>query len=297
MKPRGPDFIVFGAGKSGTTSLHRYLAQHPGIFMAQKKEPRFFALDDHGRYPDLGSNAPLRLVQDLERSSVADWDAYCQMFEGALPTQLAGEVSPLYLFTSRAPAKIHRLLPSVALIAVLRHPVDLALSAFKMNVRNGYETITRFEEAVPLRRAASREGWRWKLYIEQAMHGRNLQRFFDLFPAQQLKVFLFDDLRTDPNCVVNAIFEFLGLESGLKIDVAARHNVGLEPRFSPGLRSAARRIVPEPILAHLRNQFRGLARKGVQMPASLRSEYLPVFREDVLLLQDLLDRDLSDWLR
>jgi hypothetical protein len=129
------------------------------------------------------------------------------------------------------------------------------------------------------------------------MHGRNLKRFLDLFPTKQLKVFLFEDFRSDPNGVVNAIFDFLGLESGLKLDVAARHNVGLEPRFSPGLRSAARRLVPEPVLAHLRSRFGGLARKGAKMPATLRSEYLPVFREDVLLLQDLLDRDLSDWLR
>ena len=49
MSGRLPTFIVIGAAKSGTTSLHDYLGQHPDVFMSVEKEPRFFAFD--GRPP------------------------------------------------------------------------------------------------------------------------------------------------------------------------------------------------------------------------------------------------------
>jgi hypothetical protein len=41
-----PDFIVIGAVKAGTTFLHHYLGQHPGIQMSLQNWPRFFHIDN-----------------------------------------------------------------------------------------------------------------------------------------------------------------------------------------------------------------------------------------------------------
>ena len=40
-----PNFLIIGAMKAGTTSLHYYLNQHPEIFMCPRTEPRFFSFE------------------------------------------------------------------------------------------------------------------------------------------------------------------------------------------------------------------------------------------------------------
>ena len=292
----GPDCIVVGAGKSGTTSLYRYLAQHRQIFMAPIKEPRFFSLNCEGRYPDLGSDAPKDLVTNYERNSVSSWSEYCDLFKEAHPRQQKGEVSPQYLFTERSPSKIYEYVPDVKLVAVLRHPVEIAYSAFKMNIRNGYETECNFELAVPLDNSVSRVNWRWKLYIEQALHGRNLGRFYSVFPAAQVVAVLYDDLVKSPEKVMLTICRHLGLEDDFQFDFKERLNVGYEPRLDVKTRKVIKNITPSFIRNQYRTSLNALVRKRVSIPLHLYRKYLPVFRTDIQQLQTLLGKDLSSWL-
>src|SRR5205085_1072 len=84
MTAAKPNFLIAGAGKAGTTSLHDYLGQHPDIFMSSFKEPNYFV-------PDYGYN---------------DWEKYLSLFRGARSEEAIGESSTGYLYCKESPAWI-----------------------------------------------------------------------------------------------------------------------------------------------------------------------------------------------
>jgi len=91
-----PNFFVIGAGKSGTTSLWRYLEQHPEVYMSPIKEPKFFAFE--GGVPDFrGPKTPW---------AVTDLEAYRALFAGVSEEKALGEASAYYLYTEEAPERI-----------------------------------------------------------------------------------------------------------------------------------------------------------------------------------------------
>ena len=105
-----PDFVVVGAMKSGTTSLHYYLSLHPDITMSKEKEPTFFTKE--GRW-----------------ANGIEW--YGAQFEGA--TKRVGEASPDYAKFPRhadVPARMHSVLPNAKLVYILRDPVERVVSHY-----------------------------------------------------------------------------------------------------------------------------------------------------------------------
>ena len=83
-----PNFLIAGAGKAGTTSLHDYLGQHPDIFMSSFKEPNYFV-------PGYGYE---------------NWDDYLSLFHGAHHEKAIGESSTGYLYCEQSPTWIESVL-------------------------------------------------------------------------------------------------------------------------------------------------------------------------------------------
>ncbi len=133
QKALWPHFLVIGAGKSGTTSLHEYLKQHPQIFMA-RKEPNFFA------YENLDPST-LDDPDDREHyaQSFVSPESYLNLFAEAREGQLRGEVSNTYISKDGAWANIQRRLPEVKLIAILRHPAKRLFSRYTHLLRDGQD--------------------------------------------------------------------------------------------------------------------------------------------------------------
>ena len=118
-----PNFLIVGAQKAGTTSLHYYLKQHPQIYMSLRKEPHFF----EGMHWDF--YRPGRIM--LPVTDLADYQA---LFEGVTDEKAIGEASASYLYSPKAPTLIKRSIPDARLIAILRNPADrsvLQLSALR----------------------------------------------------------------------------------------------------------------------------------------------------------------------
>src|ERR1700746_1159018 len=92
---RIPDFFIVGHPKSGTTALYEMLRRHPQIFMPELKEPRYFASDLPSRYNPRRSDVPAKTYED----SLA-------LFDDAAPDQIAGEASPVYIWSQTAAANI-----------------------------------------------------------------------------------------------------------------------------------------------------------------------------------------------
>lgn len=131
-----PNFLIIGAAKAGTTSLYHYLAQHPQIYMSPIKEPNFFALEE--RCVDFRGPGDHLYIKQF---SVTELERYRSLFQGVTHEQAVGEASPLYLYSPVAPARSHRYVPEMKLIAILRHPVDRAYSAFLHLLRDEREPI------------------------------------------------------------------------------------------------------------------------------------------------------------
>ena len=206
-----PDFLILGAQKAGTTALYAYLRWHPRITGPAWKEVSYF--DRHYR----------RGVR---------W------YRGHFPIRAAGrilgEASPGYLFHPLAPERVRATVPDAKLIVLLRDPIDRALSHYHHEVALGREPLT-FEEAIdaePERTRGEEErllrdpgyfshAWWDYAYLARGRYAEQLERWFAVFPREQLFVVASDELAAEPEQVYARVLVFLG---------AAPHELDSYPR-------------------------------------------------------------------
>ena len=207
-----PNFLVIGPNKSGTTSLYHYLNQHPQIYMSAKKEPRFFALGGEEVDVSQFDQESLERYKRLMHSAITNIEDYCALFDGVTNEKAIGEASPLYLYSKRAPARIHHYIPRAKLIAILRNPVDRAFSHYLMNVRNGSESIGSFRQAIEEEDISVDNDWGARTYIRRGFYYSQLMGYFELFDRGQLSIYLYDDWNTNNIEILQDIFRFLNVD-------------------------------------------------------------------------------------
>jgi hypothetical protein len=295
-----PDFIVIGASRSGTTSLHHYLGQHPDIFMCPRKSPNFFVADDP---------IPAReglVARQIMSQWVADRQSYEALFSGAREEPEVGEISPVYLQSRNAPERIRGMCPEAKLVAILRDPAERAWAHYMGRKRDGIETREDFETVIDAELAEGLpDDVAFGSYLGCSRYGHFLSRYFELFPSEQIRVYLFDDLRDAPRELLGDIFSFLGVDPSLSASITmARHHQSGEVRGalrrflwtrSVGLRTTLRPMLPESVRRLAAPVFlENLDKPGLD-PA-LRARICKVLAPDVERCQDLIDRDLTRWL-
>jgi hypothetical protein len=296
-----PNFLIIGTAKSGTTALYNYLKQHPQVYMSPVKEPKFFAYE--GEKLDFRGPGD----QEFNGSVVTDIEAYRALFAKASSETAVGEASPLYLYIPKAPQRISHHVPEAKLIAILRNPVERAYSHFTQMVRDGREPLDDFSQA--LRAEEGRVGDNWAFgwhYKRMGFYHAQLERYFDAFGRDQLKVYLYEDLKTDPVGVLTETFRFLGVDDAFVPDMSLKHNVSGIPksqalhafiRQSHPIKSVFKPFVPERLRLRLKTNLKS---RNLRQPPPLspeaRKELVEVYREDILKLQGLIRRDLSTWL-
>lgn len=299
-----PNFLIIGAPKCGTTSLHQYLSQHPQLFMSQNKEPHFFAYA--GKMPDFCG--PGDDLAGTNRTSVVQWEDYKALFEGAGDAIAIGEASTMYLYWPEAPERIHHYLPQTKLIAILRHPVERAFSHYLHLRGDGREWLADLQAAIDQEdtRIAQHYAPAWH-YRRVGLYGEQIRRYLDRFSRDQMRIYLYEDLKRDQMGVIQDIFEFLELDPRFQPDTSVRHNVYKEVRKSQWLhqflthenpvKTVLRPLIPKPI----RQQAATKAYKQNYQPApkfdpTLKPALIHLFKDDILQLQDLIQRDLSHWI-
>lgn len=294
-----PTFVVIGAAKSGTTSLHRYLKQHPEVFVARRREPSFFAHE--------GERLDFRGPGDDEWNFVTDLLTYQDLFTEAEGYRAVGEISPRYLFFERAPARIKHHIPEAHLVAILRHPVDRAYSHFLMNRDRRCEPEADFSRAIERgpERAALGWGWDWQ-YAGAGRYYEQLRRYYDLFPSEQIQVFLYDDFRHEPDAFYRDLFTFLGVDPSFRPDMSVQDRTAAITR-SPALKSFLRR--PSGVKALMKRVLppslaEGLKARVASWNAARPDPLPPIVRQDLFdrhfaddcaRLEGLIGRDLSLW--
>ncbi len=190
-----PDFLVIGASRSGTTSLHNYLGEHPEIFMCPRKSPNFFASAD----PIPAREGPV--VRQMMSQWVADRRSYEALFSGAPEEAAIGEVSPVYLQSRAAPERIRRECPAARLVAILRDPAERAWAHYMGRKRDGLETRGDFAEVIAAELAEGLpDEVAFGSYLGCSRYGHFLTRYFDLFPREQIRIYPFN------NCFLFKVF-------------------------------------------------------------------------------------------
>lgn len=305
-----PNFLIIGAPKSGTTALYNYLGEHPQIYFPEKKEPHFFSFEGRTQ----GFNGPGQ--SDFMKRRVTKLEDYYQIFEGVNNEIAIGEASTSYLYIPEAVERIYNYIPEVKIIAILRNPVDRAFSHYLHHWRNGGEVYVSFYEALQQEEIRQQNNWSpfWQ-YKGIGCYYTHLKPYYDRFEAKQIKVYLYDDFDQDPLRIVQDIFSFVGVDSNFVPDVKQRYNIGR-------LRSVPRSLTLQRFLTQdnqfkswLKNflplKYRNMLRKYLQKKNKIKVDYgykpelskdvrqdlQKEYREEILKLEELLERDLSTWLK
>lgn len=293
-----PNFIIIGAAKSGTTALYHYLKQHPQIYLSPIKETEFFAFE--------GDELNFKGPGDLPRATITNFVDYQAQFQSVVNEVAIGEASPVYIYSSKAPERIKNYLPDVKLIAILREPIARAYSQYLMFIRDQREPLRDFAQAIEEEKNRREQGWAWGWrYLELGFYYTQLKRYFDIFNSEQIRVYLYDDLQDNPTRVIKDICTFLNVDTKFSPDMSFKPNISGVPQ-NKLLHSFLRnpnvfKDLLKPFLsAKLRKRLRlNLQNSNLSKPElkpEVKEQLLPIFREDILQLQDLIQRDLSPWL-
>jgi hypothetical protein len=311
-----PNFFIAGAPKSGTTSLHAYLEQHPQIYMSPLKETFYFAPEVRAENFTLTERERIRReAHDLEEylrgdlrarrfgAVISNWDDYLRLFRFARDEIAIGEATPHYLWSQTAAHNIAAQIPHAKIIIVLRNPVERAFSNYLHLLRVG-ATRRSFREQVEanLRCTEQLIGLDWP-FLELGHYAQQIERYFKEFPREQIHISLYEELQGDPGRLLAELLGFLGVERGFRIDVSQRHNESQVPRSVPAyllqrwplLRKVAR-LTPRAVRSRARPLLLR-SRASVTMDPADRAFLTDYYRDEIRALARLLNRDLSAWLR
>ena len=295
-----PNFLIIGAAKAGTTALYHYLGQHPQVYVSPEKETNFFAFE--GQKVSFCGPGDAKICE----SSITTLRAYKEQFENVSNEVAIGEASPWYLYSTQAAENIHRHIPSVKLIAVLRNPVDRAFSSYLHPVREGREGLT-FEEGLSVEEKRIAQGWEYIWHYRRAgFYYAQVERFLNLFRREQVRIYLYDDLLADLDWFLRDVYEFIGVDTSFMVDTSLKPNATGVPKnrllgrllVQPNmLRSSARLFLPKRLRYNLSQRMNRRLLEKPSLSEETRRELLSGYEDDIVALQDLIGRDLSVWTR
>jgi len=288
---RNIDIFIAGAQKAGTTSLKSYLSQHPQICTHWQTEFMYFWAD---HIYEMGyARAYRRYFSHCDSSTML----------------LAKNVDVLDSLKARKRLFQHN--PDVKIILVLRNPVDRAYSAYWYARSMGWEDLPSFEQAIladpnrhsdPVARVSCS-------YLERGIYVKHLEEIYELFPQENVMIFLFEDLKERPVQMCNEIFKHLGLPF-FTPNVNLRHNPASKSRFPllarilfqpsrlPYLRKAARAAIPDRWRDRIRKTLIAMNRETFVPPPikpEIRQRLVEFYRPYNEALEKILGRDLSHW--
>ena len=292
-----PNLLIVGAAKSGTTSLHNYLSQHPSVFMCSPKEPHFLINKEIG--------------EERIPKGVLNIEDYKSLFKGASTKKYRGESSVMYLsFPEFAIKNINKYLSKdVKIIIMLRNPVERAYS--------GYQHVKRYNlmESLTFEKALDQSENRYhnisnmtpaSRYLELGMYFEQVKKFIEEFDS--VYVIIYDDYINDFSSEIDNIFKFLDVDA-FKVNAEEKHMVGGWEWKNEWIKSLMMKKTPFKTVLKFLLPFKSL-RKSIMVnlqkgntnkieninPGTEKwlKEY---YKSDVEKLSLLLNRDLNNWTR
>lgn len=283
-----PTFIIIGAAKAGTTSLHYYLDLHPEIQMSAVKETNFFAGPPNGR--------------DYEIGQVESLEAYEELFDPTVPVR--GEASPNYAndpIRAGAPERIKGLIPEAKIIYLVRDPVARTVSHYRHRVSVSGERRSLRQVLDDCREPAELGDTCMSLYATQ------LEGYLRCFPEERILVLDQAELLANRDAVLRTVFTFLAVdESFSSRHFSAEKLKSSERRTYPsGYNRFMRRAVAPAgrwIPPHIRHSLRRNAEKYLFPPlpeptleSDLRARLEQLYGGEVERLRALTGKEFTTW--
>jgi hypothetical protein len=231
-----------------------------------------------------------------------DW--YHAFFSTAPIDKLTGEITPAYLRDEEAPNRIYDYNPNIKLFAILREPVSGAYSSYLARKHLGTYSYKTFEKAIDYKPEL----------LTRNLYFRHLTRYYERFPAKQIKVLLYDDLVCEKSRMLKELYDFLNVEHHFSDVIDKRSNPGMQSRW----KWANHCIGASRLFLHKHKLYRikwFLKKSGIIGAAefirdkkNVRSKFTPppidkaleknlkeYFRSDIENLETLIERDLTAW--
>lgn len=284
-----PNFFIVGAPKSGTTSLHYWLAQHPQIFMVEPKDENYLV-------------PPLKMTYKV---------MHARMFDQVIGNpSIIGEASCYYLFKHEVIEYIEKNFPNSKYLVLLRNPISLSQSLHNQQIVNGNEHIHDFEAAWKFNNFR-KIGQRVKPWVKEAQYmdygevskiGQQLSKVLSMVDAKRVKWVFLEDIQNDPNSVMIELLSFLGCQKIIPIDLIPQNQA---KKIKSSMVSATIKVLGQ-IKKELKIEFgfgilNGLKsmnlKKGSNQTISdaFKKELLSYFNKDIKILESITHRDLSHW--
>jgi len=292
-----PNFFIIGAPKCGTTSLAKWLGDHPGIYMSPIKEPNYFNTDDKTCF-----------VRSLRQ--------YEALFHSARESHIAvGEASAWYLFSREAVPNILRYNPESRFIVMVRNPIEMANSLHQQELYSGNEAVKDFALAWDLqfKRARGLEIPRFCIEPKRLLYGpacklgEQIARLYSMVPKERVLVIALDDIKENARREYLKVLEFLGVPDDGRTEFPVYNPA--KTRRSPLLgkaivlfgRTAGRIKRTVGIqgglgILNTLNKLNTVRSPRPPLGKEMWFKLAAYFESDIELLSELLGRDLSSWL-
>lgn len=283
-----PNFFIVGAEKAGTTSLYHYLGQHPQVFLSMVKEPNYFCKDIFPPEDFKIVRPPFKKF--IHTTFIREFDVYTELFSDVKDEVAVGEASVSYLPSEVAAREIKKFNPEAKVIIILRNPVVRAFSEYKMDItigRTSKDFLSAFHD---------NSGYR-----ERSLYYEQVKRYVEAFPAKNLFIKIFEEMKKDMKRTISEIFRFLEVDSSFTPNLEVRYNWPLTPKiktlnsilFESGIKKFLSNIVPERLKEPLKRFY--YDDRSNKLSKEEFKALFPFFYEDIKKLERLIGKDLSNW--
>lgn len=291
-----PNLFIVGAPKSGTTSLYSWLSQHPNVFFPVHKEVHYFS-------------------HDLKESKrfIKDIDTYLKQYQSiSNESQVLGDASVFYLYSSVAIPEILSFNPEAKFIIMLRNPFEMITSLHTQYLYTGNEVIRNFDEAWE-NRDKRVSGYKTRSYTEdpQLLNyemvcriGTQLNRALSTIPPDQVRVIFLDDLKENAQSILSDVLSFLKLSS-FEFDLTIKNRATVrKSSFIHHLIKSLNQMRKNLSIPNLNTGFgkivsdlntSNLSDFNDSIKKTTRKELSEIFIPEVEMIERLTKRDLTHW--
>lgn len=288
------DVMIIGAQKAGTTSLLRYLGEHPNCVSHQQKEFSYFT-------------DPLEYKEGIKFS----FSKFFPQFNNNKNLKIICKNASLYA-DEKALLRLKKNNPQCKLILILRNPVERTYSSYLMEKNYGSVNF-EFSELPQLitKHKDNDESWGFNFFLNYGLYANYLKIIYNHFPKEQVHILLYRDIKNDALKACKDIFRFIGVPENFAPNVSIKHNVTKKTRSSSYAsltkrllqnESSLKKILKFFIPAHKTYVYGELLRnvniteeRYEPMNKEVRNYLVEFFRPYNKELEKMIGRDLSDW--
>lgn len=298
-----PDFLIVGAAKSGTSSLHNYLQRHPDIYMPEKRKELYFwhaATNENRSIIEYAGEDGVPL-------SINDYLSFYSMSE---PGQITGEACPSYLFFHHHVLenlkRYHDKWKDVKIVIILREPVSRIVSQYKFVCKKRLDPDSlSFSDSIKAEEKRLKENNVLPdlFYVSVSMYYEKVKFYLDNF--NNVHVCLYEDLKNQPRLLLEELCEFLEVDPEklpeFEFEVANSSSGAKRskyPKIEKWVRKLGRSLLPwlpVKLKRQLKDVVQSLTSEHIEISTEIVDSLYVMFEEERVKMEQLLQRELPAW--